>query len=107
MFIQTTGGVAYKGPSPSPELLIELGKDFPNFGYVKEEAGNVIARMRAERERRPIEDVLKARTSGIPAGRAGDPREFAAVVAFLASGRATFLTGTAIQVDGGQVPTLI
>jgi NAD(P)-dependent dehydrogenase (short-subunit alcohol dehydrogenase family) len=37
----------------------------------------------------------------IPAGRPGDAREIAAVVAFLASGRASYVTGTSVVVDGG------
>jgi 3-oxoacyl-[acyl-carrier protein] reductase len=37
----------------------------------------------------------------IPAGRLGDPAEFAALAAFLASGRASYITGQAIAVDGG------
>jgi 3-oxoacyl-[acyl-carrier protein] reductase len=65
-----------------------------------------LARMRAEREGRTPEEVLNARLAGIPMGRSGDPVEFAAVAAFLASGRASFLTGAAIQVDGGQVSTI-
>jgi 3-oxoacyl-[acyl-carrier protein] reductase len=37
----------------------------------------------------------------IPVGRLGEPREFAAVAAFLVSGRASYVTGAAIPVDGG------
>lgn len=62
VILQTTGGTAYKGPIPSPELLIELGGEFPNFGYVKEEAGAVISRMRALLAARPpIRRVFGAR----------------------------------------------
>jgi len=43
----------------------------------------------------------------IPAGRLGTPQEFAAVVAFLASERASYITGTSIAVDGGLVRSLL
>jgi 3-oxoacyl-[acyl-carrier protein] reductase len=66
-----------------------------------------LARARAERENRSVEDVLRDRLTDVPLGRAGEPPELAAVVAFLASSRATFLTGAAIQVDGGQIVNLL
>ncbi len=46
-------------------------------------------------------------TAQIPAGRLGEPREFAALVAFLASERASYITGTSIPVDGGWIRALL
>jgi 3-oxoacyl-[acyl-carrier protein] reductase len=65
-----------------------------------------LARMRAEREGRSVDEILAARTTSIPLGRVGEPAEMGAVVAFLASERASFITGTALQVDGGQIQSI-
>jgi 3-oxoacyl-[acyl-carrier protein] reductase len=43
----------------------------------------------------------------IPMARLGDPREFAAMVAFLASERASYTTGASIPVDGGWIRALL
>jgi 3-oxoacyl-[acyl-carrier protein] reductase len=45
--------------------------------------------------------------SGVPAGRIGDPDDFGRVAAFLCSHHAWYLTGTAIQVDGGAYAGLL
>jgi 3-oxoacyl-[acyl-carrier protein] reductase len=49
----------------------------------------------------PVEEVYSRWTEAIPMKRIGDPTEFAAMVAFLCSTKASYLTGTVIQVDGG------
>lgn len=46
VIIQTSGGVAYRGHGPSVKLLIELAKESPYFGYVKEETAPIVARIK-------------------------------------------------------------
>lgn len=48
----------------------------------------------------PEEEIEKAKEE-IPMGRLGKPEELAGLIAFLASNRAAFITGTTIQCDGG------
>lgn len=52
------------------------------------------------------EAALQELASDIPLGRVGQPAELAALVAFLASQQAAYITGTTIQVDGGLTQTL-
>ena len=46
-------------------------------------------------------------TTGIPAGRLGDPAAFGRVAAFLCSEPAAYLTGVALQIDGGTYAGLL
>jgi 3-oxoacyl-[acyl-carrier protein] reductase len=58
---------------------------------------------RAKQEERSREDVLDELAAEIPAGRFGRPEEIAALVAFLASAAAGYITGQCIVADGGWV----
>lgn len=69
-----------------------------------------VAELNAARAREqgvPVEKVERQVTANIPMGRMGRPEELAALIAFLASERAGYITGTAIQVDGGYVKGLL
>jgi 3-oxoacyl-[acyl-carrier protein] reductase len=52
-------------------------------------------------------DELAEVLGTVPAGRLGDPRDLGAVVAFLCSVHASYLTGAAIPVDGGAYQALL
>jgi 3-oxoacyl-[acyl-carrier protein] reductase len=58
---------------------------------------------RAARESIGIDQVQRESRAAIPTGRYGDAAEFAAVAAFLASSRASYMTGGIIRVDGGMI----
>lgn len=69
-------------------------------GYIRTDRVIELDRARAAREGITVEQVLANRLKDYPIGRMGEPEELAALVAFLASERAAYITGTTIQVDG-------
>ena len=56
---------------------------------------------KAEKSGVPVEELYANMAKDIPLGRVGRAEEVAAVIAFLASGAASFVTGTSINLDGG------
>jgi len=66
-----------------------------------------LARGRAQKLGITMEEYLEQQAKTIPLGRFGEPSEFADLVVFLASERASYITGATIQVDGGIVRGLL
>jgi 3-oxoacyl-[acyl-carrier protein] reductase len=61
---------------------------------------------KAKRENRTVADVSAESTASIAVGRYGNPQEYGDTVAFLASDRASYITGSVIRIDGGLIPSI-
>ena len=66
-----------------------------------------LADQTAKRTGKTRDEVLEGVGKGRPLGRLAQPEEIAAVIVFLCSDRASFVTGAAWSVDGGTVPVII
>jgi 3-oxoacyl-[acyl-carrier protein] reductase len=76
-------------------------------GYTATERVTDLNRANAEREGVEPEEIQARLEASIAMGRLAEPEEFAALAAFLASERASYITGAAIAVDGGWVRGLL
>jgi 3-oxoacyl-[acyl-carrier protein] reductase len=75
-------------------------------GYIRTERLRELAVNKGEREGRSVDEVFAGWGAENPVGRIGSPEEVGALVAFLASKRASFINGQSILVDGGGVRSL-
>jgi 3-oxoacyl-[acyl-carrier protein] reductase len=76
-------------------------------GYTRTARLDDLAATISKRSGAPPQDVFADWARQIPCGRLGTPEEFAAVVAFLASERASYVNGVSLAIDGGMVRGLL
>ena len=61
---------------------------------------------RAAAAHRPAAELYAEMAARVPLGRIGEAEEYADLVAFLVSARAAYITGAAINLDGGMSPVV-
>lgn len=76
-------------------------------GYFMTDRVKALIREKALREKISEESVGAALTRDIPMGRMGRPEELANLIIFLASERASYITGSVFQADGGYLRGLL
>ncbi len=76
-------------------------------GYMRTERVAELFDVMAQKGGISVDEVERNLVAQIPAGRIGDPEELAAMVAFMVSDHAGYLTGATIQVDGGYIKGIL
>jgi 3-oxoacyl-[acyl-carrier protein] reductase len=76
-------------------------------GFTRTDRLLELADARAAASGESREKIFERWAAQIPLGRVGEPAEFAAVVAFLVSERASYVNGVSVAVDGGAVKSLL
>lgn len=76
-------------------------------GFTRTERMVELSEVTAQKDGITPEQALARYAATVPMGRMGEPREFAALAAFLASERASYITGQSIAVDGGWIRGLL
>ena len=104
LYISNTGRAGIQGFAKT--LSEELGRDGITVntilpGFTRTEHLQNLARKFEARTGTPVKEVEKSWSKGAALKRLGEPEEFSATVAFLASKQAAFITGIALPVDGG------
>jgi 3-oxoacyl-[acyl-carrier protein] reductase len=76
-------------------------------GFTRTDRMVELSEVTAKKEGITPDAALSRYTAQVPMGRMAEPREFAALAAFLASERASYITGQSIAVDGGWIRGLL